>query len=191
MGLLFALYLGRSWVLSQVAYFLDVSTPPQPCDYVLVLGGGANSRPFVAAALVRSGLAKGVLIPTVKRSAENLEGTVPTEQELIRQVLLARGVPAEVLITLPGECSSTQEEARVLKQFLQQHPEARVAIVTHQFHTRRARLQFRRELGERMNQVSLIGVPSDTFDAENWWQREEGVVTYLNEYLKWAFYSAK
>ena len=70
LAVLLGLYLARAELLPPVARFLDVSEPPVVVDDVMVLGGGSDTRPFIAAALVKSGKARQVLIPTVKLVAQ-------------------------------------------------------------------------------------------------------------------------
>jgi uncharacterized SAM-binding protein YcdF (DUF218 family) len=183
-----ALYLSRAALLPPVARFLDVSEAARRVDYVLVLGGGRETRPFVATALVRSGYAGKVLVPAVKSDPEVEAGIMLPEQEVIRRVLLARGVPAESIILLSGEVSSTQDEAQALAEFLQTQPESTVAVVTNGFHTRRARGIFQRALGERASRVHFVAAPLDGCDESNWWRTEEGFQCYLSEYAKLGYY---
>jgi uncharacterized SAM-binding protein YcdF (DUF218 family) len=182
-------YLARGRLLPAMGRFLDVSEPPRPVDAVLVLEGGANDRPFVAAALVRAGLAGRVLVPTVKRSADNEDDLLPPEHELIRRVLLVRRVPPECIIPLPGECDSTLDEARALARFLDAEPETTVAVVTHGYHTRRARSLFRRVLGGRIARVHFVAAPTEDCSADDWWCSEEGFTAYTAEYFKLVMYS--
>lgn len=185
------LYFERHRVLPQIARYLDVSAPPEPVDYVMVLGGGNETRPFVAAALVRARFATGVLVSTAQASPEALAGLVPTEQEIIRRVLLARKVPAEAIQILPGECTSTNDEAHVLAEFMRREPNCRVAIVTTNLHSRRASWIFRKILGSRASQVRFVAPATGGFSADNWWQCEHGFRACMNEYLKLGFYFAR
>jgi uncharacterized SAM-binding protein YcdF (DUF218 family) len=191
LALLLGGYLGRGALLPAVACFLDVADSPHPVDAVLVLGGGAPDRPFVAAALYRAGLAGRVLVPTVRVSLDGDDGLYPPEHELVRRALRARGVPDDCILLLPGECTSTRDEAQALSRFLDTQPGARVAVVTHGYHTRRARLLFRRALGERMNQVHFVAAPTDRCRADDWWGSEEGWATYLTEYTKVLIYQVR
>ena len=189
LGALTSGYLARGWWMPVIATFLDVSEPPRQVDCVQVLGGGADSRPFVAAALVRAGLAKRVLVPTVREPLDNLDGAMPPENELFRRVLAAREVAVESVVNLPGVCDSTLDEARGLAAYLETEPNATVAVVTNAFHTRRARLLFRRVLGPKMKQIHFVAAPDDHFEPESWWRTEEGFVTYVNEYCKLLLYT--
>jgi uncharacterized SAM-binding protein YcdF (DUF218 family) len=189
--LLLALYMARGWLLPEAARALDVSEPPPRVDAVMVLGGGATTRPFVAAALVRAGLARRVLVPGVRLSPGQEEGLAPPESEVIRRVLRARGVLDGDVVTLPGEAASTRDEARALACFLDGDPGATVAVVTNGFHTRRARLLFRRELGERLSRVHFVAAPTDGFNTDDWWRHEEGLGCYLTEYVKLVYYGLR
>ncbi|MBL8794546.1 MAG: YdcF family protein [Planctomycetia bacterium] len=180
------LFLARNALLPPVARFLDVSEPPLKSDYALVLGGGSDVRPFVAAGLYKTGWVKQVLLPKVKLSPEAEQGVMASEQETTARVLAARGVPAEAVRLLPGECASTADEAASLALLLDAEPNARVLIVTHTFHTRRARSIFHRALGARAGQVHFIAAPTDGYSADDWWQSDDGFGCYANEYMKLA-----
>jgi uncharacterized SAM-binding protein YcdF (DUF218 family) len=177
-------FLLRGWWLPPVGQFLDISEPPAKVDAVMVLGGNINTRPFVAAALVKTGRAQRVLLATIKPPYGSGDGFGVAEHELTKKILLARGVRAGLIVLLAGECNSTEDEANALARFLDNEPGLRVAIVTSNFHTRRTRLLLARVLGERMQQITFVGAPTDGFDTETWWQDEEGVVTYSTEYMK-------
>ena len=59
MGLLWATH---RQLLVALARWTDVGARPQPADYVMILNGDEETRPFMAAALVKAGLAHHVLI---------------------------------------------------------------------------------------------------------------------------------
>jgi uncharacterized SAM-binding protein YcdF (DUF218 family) len=189
-GLLVGAYLGREVLLPPVAGFLDVSEHPGPVDAVLVLGGGVEDRPFAAAALYRAGLTRRILLSTVEDSPETEDHLLPPEHEIARRVLLARGVPARHIVLLEGVCVSTVDEAKALARFLDDEPDTSVAVVTHGYHTRRARALFRRALGERASQVRFFAAPCGDFRADDWWRSETGVTTHVLEYLKLVRYRA-
>jgi LPXTG-motif cell wall-anchored protein len=184
LALLAAAWLARGWLLPAAGRFLDVSEPPREVDAVMVLGGGPTTRPFVAASLARAGLARRVLVPTFTED----DSASLSEQEVVRRVLRARGVPDGAVVTLPGAVERTQDEAWALARFLDEEPGATVAVVTSDFHTRRARMLFRREVGSHIDRVHFVAAPTDGFGADDWWRCEEGAATYLLEYFKLAYY---
>jgi len=154
-------------------------------------GGGNRTRPFVAAALVNAGLADQVLLCRDKPTLVALDGLLPPEHEIDRQVLLMRGVPADRIILLDDEAGSTFDEAHALGRFLETRPDSSVVVVTTNFHTRRARWIIREVLGERSDGISFVAAPTDGFDESNWWHYEEGFQTYAMEYVKLPYYWAR
>ncbi len=187
-GLLGGLYGTRGILLPAMGRWLDVGQPPQPSDYVMVLGGGEDIRPFVAAALVKAGFARKVLASTSAVSPENEAGLLPPCHEIIRQVLLCRGVPPDSILLLDHESVHTFDETQALAHFLESVPACRVIVVTSDFHTRRSRWAASRILGDRASRVSFVSAPSDDFVLDHWWQTERGFEAVTSEYLKLAFY---
>lgn len=188
---LLLLYAGRKQILSAAARFLDVSDPPQATDYVMVMGGDQETRPFAAAALLNAGLARKALVARIKPYGDSLDGIIASEQEIIRSVLVAQGASPDAIVILDKECASTFDEACALAKFLESEPRSSVTVVTSCYHTRRVRLIFRKTLGEHAARVRFLGAPTDGFDATNWWHFESGLIAYLNEYLKLAFYKLR
>jgi uncharacterized SAM-binding protein YcdF (DUF218 family) len=177
----------RHALLSAAGRILNVSTPlKEPVDCVMVLGGWANTRAFTAAEIMKAGLARNVLLARFHEIGATRDDIYPSEDDLIRQVLIQSGVSPDAFISLDRVVNSTQDEARCLADFLTLHPGVRVAVVTSDYHTRRARLLFSRACSPGTANLQYIGAPTDGFDASNWWQYETGVVNYLTEYLKLA-----
>src|SRR5262249_47011517 len=105
-------------------------------------------------------------------------------EELLREILVRRGVAADAVVELPGEVASTRDEARVLRQFLEMHPGHSVAVITSDYHTRRARSIFAAQLGNCAGQVHLVAAPTERFHATDWWHYEQGWKMYTGEYVK-------
>ncbi len=179
-------YVVRLPALAALGGWLNVSEPPRVADYVLVLGGDRQTRPFAAAALYRAGLARNVLLPTAGLADEE-DDLVPPEHEIARRVLRRGGVPEDAVIVLPGVVHSTFDEARALAHFLDERPNGSVTVLTSDYHTRRTRWIFRRVVGERPS-VHFAGVPPDGYGAGNWWRSEDGFRAYCFEYLKFGYY---
>ena len=133
-------------LLRAAASWLDVGQRPHKADYVMLLNGGENSRPFAAAALVKGHWARRVLVAETAASPEVIDGIVPPYHEINRRVLLSRGVAAADVAILPGAAASTYDEAAALAAFLRDKPNARVLVVTNDCHTRRSRWVFARVL---------------------------------------------
>jgi uncharacterized SAM-binding protein YcdF (DUF218 family) len=187
-SLIGAVCLLRLPLLARVGTWLDVGVVPTGYDYVLVLNGEENTRPFAAVALVKAGLAQRVILTTCASAPEQEDGLALPVHEVSRQVLLRRGVPAERIIVLERAVDSTFDEARALADFLQREPDARVAIVTNPFHTRRARWILARELGPRADQISMISAPQEDLALDRWWTTWVGRETVPAEYLRLFYY---
>jgi uncharacterized SAM-binding protein YcdF (DUF218 family) len=171
---------GRGILLTAAGAWLDVGEPlREPVDGVFILGGDADTRPFAAAALIRSGWARQALIvPTAPQPGEL------SHQELLREILLRRGVEADAVVELPGQVASTRDEARALRRFLEQHPDHSVAVLTSDYHTRRTRAIFTAQLADCAARVHFVSAPTERFTAANWWHYEQGWKMYVGEYIK-------
>lgn len=177
----------RGHILGALGEWLDVSEPPPTADYILVLGGDKQTRPFAAAILYRKGLAPQVLLPRVGLSADAEDELVPSEHAIAQRVLQRGGVPADAVILLSGDVHSTYDEGRALARFLEGRPGCSVTVLTSTYHTRRARWIFRRVVGSG-HTLHFAGVRPDGYDAGDWWQHEDGILAYGGEYCKFIYY---
>jgi uncharacterized SAM-binding protein YcdF (DUF218 family) len=179
-------------VLPVAFEWLDVGEEPQPADAVFVLLGNADVRPFVAAAIYRAGLVPRVLVAVHDNPLIRGHSYWPQRHVVYLSVLQHRGVPREDIVLLGEGSNSTKDEIDALGNYLRQHPDANVLMVTSHFHTRRSRWTLRRRLGDLAQRVRIVSSPEDQFDAENWWLSKEGFVLVSMEYLKllayWYFY---
>jgi len=185
------LYAARGRILPAAACWLDVGQPPQAAEYVMVLGGEYNTRPFVGAALWKAGLARQVLLARVIEDPDVEDGIVPPHHEVERRVLVRRGVPEDRIVFLGEQANSTFDEARLLADFLAIWPESRVNVVTSDYHTRRTRWVFARVLGERVQQVAFVSAPTEDFPADGWWQTDKGFRAVMGEYVKLVLYGLR
>lgn len=174
--------------LPSLARFLDVGTTPSKVDYVMVMGGGIENRPFTAAALFKKGWCQRILVSEIRPSPGS-ENLLPPEHELTTAVLRTLGVPADRIVILTGNHAATFHEIDSLGRLLRREPHARVIIVTDAVHTRRTRWSVRRILGEEAARISFVSALSDGYDADTWWQSGEGFFMVTSEYLKLLFYS--
>jgi uncharacterized SAM-binding protein YcdF (DUF218 family) len=179
------LFLCRLPILVGAARLLTLDDPEIPADYLVVLGGGLETRPFTAAELYRRGLAPAALL---FEHAQDPAAEGPGADELHRRVLTLGGVPPRAVLTLPGPVASTEDEARALRRFLGARPAGRVTLVTSPEHGRRAKWIFRRTLSGLPVEIYVANAPHPLFDESNWWRSDQGVLAYLHEYLKLPVY---
>lgn len=186
LGITVLLLMWWNWypLLTAWGQFLDIGRPlSEPVDVVFVLGGDLESRPFVAAEIYREGYTSSILVSQPQpHSMDFLGGR--TEGDLMRGVLLARDVPADVIHDLPLTVDSSRGELDALKGYVVQERPKRVAIVTSDFHTRRVRLLAGRVCAVPGTEIVYVSAPVDTCRPANWWQNEDGIGTYLLETVK-------
>ena len=165
--------------------------PPQKADAVVLLNGGLNTRPFVAAALVHGGWAPKILLNTVAAHPSEISGAVPPYFEITLKVLDYGGVPRDRVVLLDSAAATTFDEAKAVADYLADHPAKRLMIVTEGPHTRRARWIFQRVLAGRPVEIEMVSAPADEFDSENWWRSEEGFLFVVSEYFKLFYYGLR
>lgn len=177
----------RESVLPPFAAWLDLGEHPGCARYAMVLPGDEIRRPLTVAGLIRSGLARDVLIPQNAKTADIKDGIIPPTAEISRKILLHRGIPADRIVLLPTESRTTFDDAQALGEFLRGKDD-RVTIVTSAFHTRRARFVFDKVLGPTSDRIWILSAPNPGFVTERWWESREGLRLVLTEYLKLGFY---
>jgi uncharacterized SAM-binding protein YcdF (DUF218 family) len=187
-----AAYALRAPLLTGVARLLTVRDPVPRADLVLVLGGELNTRPFHAAGLYRRGVAPRVVLVRERAGPAVRQGLYPALTDVAVTILRRGGVPDSAIVVLepPGGASSTADEARALRGYLRATGLRRVAVVTNEYHSRRARIALRRGVRGLPAEVLMAPAPAWGFTERDWWRSEEGLVAYFNEYVKLAVYLA-
>jgi uncharacterized SAM-binding protein YcdF (DUF218 family) len=183
-----AAWLGRNRLLSAAGQWLNVGEAARTCDYIVILPGGEETRPFVAAAMVKSGQAQTVLIPRVESTPDVLDGTCRPSHEIICDVLVRRGVPSASVEYIGAGSTNTYTDSLALREFLAGRPQSTVTVVTSDFHTRRARWIFGRVLAERRDEIHFVAAPDDRVDELSWWHSRAAAWSRVSEYGKMAAY---
>jgi uncharacterized SAM-binding protein YcdF (DUF218 family) len=181
-------WLLRGAILTCAAGFLAVEDPLRRADVIYVLGGDPEGRPAHAAALYRRGMAPRVALPRVEAAHTVRTGLMPSLTDVNLAVLRRGGVPdsAIALLERPGGTTSTADDAAVLAAYVRRTGAKTVIAVTSDYHTRRARWHLRRALKGTGATLVMRGVRDPRFSERNWWRSEAGLVTYANEYLRFA-----
>jgi uncharacterized SAM-binding protein YcdF (DUF218 family) len=180
----------RTPLLRSAAHAWVVHEPLAQADGILVLGGGRDWRPFAAANLYLNGQAPRVLVLQPEATPSQSFLQQPTEAEISLAILAKKGVPAEAIERLAPAVTSTREEALALRDWALQNQAKHIVIPTDPFHTRRVRWIFDRALVGTSTEVHVIATPHPRYTEENWWQDEEGFLTFQNELVKSLYYLA-
>jgi uncharacterized SAM-binding protein YcdF (DUF218 family) len=182
------LFLLHGPILRGVGNWFVVDDPPARGDFIYVLNGDPNIRPFHAASLYHEGYARRVVIPRAELRPAEAMGLLPSDTDVSIEVLRRKGVPDPAIEVLPvsGGVTSTRDEARVLRAYLRGEPATRVLVVTSSYHTRRARWTIERELGDAQVEIRMMAAPDERFGPADWWTNETGFLSYINEMIKWT-----
>jgi uncharacterized SAM-binding protein YcdF (DUF218 family) len=187
-----AAWIEREALLRGAADLWIVSDPVTPADAVVVLGGGVDVRPFVAADLYTKGIVKKVLLSKVKEPPSVEIGAVTSDTEDERQVLLRLGVPEAAIETFGNANKNTQEEATALKNWTERNTASVLIIPTEIFPARRVSWMFRREFAGTKIRIEVPSFdPTRLYTRADWWKSEDGVISFQNEILKYLYYRLK
>lgn len=187
-GIVAILWLARAPILTAIARFLTVEDPVEPADVILMFPGEANVRPTRTAELYDAGLAPTIVVPRARNPNGDTLGVMPNLTDAAAVVMQRLGVPREAIVVLdtPGGSTSTREDVRIFREYVERHGVRRVIAVTSMYHTRRARWALRRALDGLSVKIMMAPAAELSFSETDWWQSEAGMVSYFEEYVKWV-----
>ena len=184
---------GTAWSVYHLGAFLYDEQPLQRADAIFVFAGTRMERALEAADLYKQGYAELVVLTEELSDGaiEELAGRgimVPTDAEVARDVMIRLGMPPDAIVIAPGVHNSTGQEAQTLRSLARVRGWRRVIVVTSKFHTRRAGLAARREVGGMGVEVIARGSRYDSADAAHWWRTRSDVRWVLLETEKLIAY---
>jgi uncharacterized SAM-binding protein YcdF (DUF218 family) len=189
--LVVGVWVERAPLLRGAADLWIVSDPVTRSDVVAVLGGGLETRPFVAAELYRKGLVNKVLISQVPESRSTTIGGIPGHSELNRVLLVKLGVP-ETDIEMFGQGNrNTMDEALALRDWAEQRHVSQIIVPTEIFAARRVRWTFYREFEQSSVRLEIPSFEAPGYARAEWWKTEAGLIAFQNEVLKYLYYRLK
>jgi uncharacterized SAM-binding protein YcdF (DUF218 family) len=168
-----------------------VSDPVSPANAIVVLGGGLDTRPFVAAELWRRGLADKILISQGPEERAVSMGAIPSHSELNREILLKLGVPAGVIETFGTANRNTRDEASALREWADRNAASVFIIPSEIFSARRVGWIFRREFFGTAVSIEVPSFEPPGYSRGDWWKTEQGLIAFQNEFLKYIYYRLK
>ena len=184
-------WLLREPVLLGAAELWIVSDPVSRANAIVVLGGGLEMRPFVAAELWRKGLADKILISQGSEERAVSIGAIPSHTELNREILLKLGVPAGVIETFGTANRNTRDEAVALREWAERNAASVFIIPSAIFPARRVRWIFRHEFSGTDIIIEVPSFESPEYTRWDWWKTERGVIAFQNEFMKYIYYRWK
>jgi uncharacterized SAM-binding protein YcdF (DUF218 family) len=184
-------WLIREPLLRGAANLWIVSDPVGRATAIVVLGGGLETRPFVAAELWRKGLADKILISQGAEERAASVGAIPSHSELNREILLKLGVSAGAIEKFAVASKSTRGEAVALREWTEQNGASAFIIPSEIFPARRVRWIFRREFSGTAVRIEVPSIEPPGSTRSDWWKTEEGLLAFHNEVLKYIYYRLK
>ena len=179
----------RTALLQSAADLWVTSDPITSADAVVVLGGGADVRPFVAADLYSRGLVRKVLVSQVEDAPPTKIGVVLKHDEVNLRILRKLGVPDSAIELFGNGSRNTWDEAVALKAWTKQHTTSALIIPAEVFFARRARWVFNHEFSGSGIRIEVPSFdPPNGYSRANWWKTEGGLITFQNEILKYLYY---
>lgn len=185
-------WIERVALLRGAANLWIVSDPITPADAVVVLGGGEDMRPFVAADLYSKGLVRKILVSQVESGRSVKIGAVPSHTDTNVKVLRKLGVPDDAIELFGNGNKNTRDEAIALKSWTKRQATSVLVIPAELFFARRVRWIFQREFSGTTVHIEVPSFdPPSGYSRAEWWKTEAGVVTFQNEVLKYFYYRLK
>jgi uncharacterized SAM-binding protein YcdF (DUF218 family) len=179
----------RDTLLQGAADLWVVSDKITHADAVVVLGGGYDVRPVVAAKLYRDGIVPKVLLSRATEIVVN-EKQATAEQIDVR-VLLQLGVPHNAIEFFGQGSTSTHDEALTLKEWATRHQVSRLIVPAEVFFARRARWVLRQAFLKTNIRVEVPSFdPPLAYSRLEWW-KSGGWRTFPIEIIKYLYYRVR
>ncbi len=186
--LLAGAWAARRPLLVGAGHLLIVRDPLRHADAIVLLSGDFDTRPQEAARLYHQGLAPRIILAREKDPPSVQLGIWPGNTRADLMVLQRLGVPSSAVLVLPfpGGTTSTWDESRAIREWAYNAKPSRIIVVTSLFHTRRAHWLIAGQLQGLRVDVRMDPVRSWQYDEHNWWQNEQGLIDYFEEYPKFV-----
>ena len=160
-------------------------------DAIVILMGSMEDRILEAWDLYKQEMTQRIIIVDESMSAykvlDKLGIDIISNSEQVRDALITLGIPADNIVILSGNATSTQMEAIRIRTYLTDNPDIdSLILVSSAPHTRRASMIFKYAFKQTENPIHIFCSPSSytNFNAEKWWRDKEGCEAVLMEYLK-------
>lgn len=192
--MLSAVYLNRVSIFRSMGHFLHYQSELKKADVIIVLSGGGSIRLEKGIELFKQGLAPEMMLTIpddIPPKSPGYDGLVK-ETRIYKAVLNLRNVPMEAVQWSDKVFYSTYGEGLYLENWLLKQGYDSAIVVTGYFQARRA-LFTMNHIFEDHPEIEIMIAPSESenFDADNWWENENGLIYVENEYMKFLYYYLK
>lgn len=164
---------------------------PTSGDAIVVLMGSIADRVLHTADIyAQKKVGKVIVVEESMGAFSELEdrgADIISNSTQARNAMIKLEIPADSIVLLPGDATSTQMEAIVVRDYLRNHKDIdTLIIVSSSTHMRRASMIFKGAVKELEQPVAILTSPSTytNFNKEKWWKDREGIQRVLMEYVK-------
>ena len=166
---------------------------PVHADAMILLMGSISERVLQTADLYHENVAGKVWIVEegmgAYRTLEERGVQIISNTTQVLDALITMGIPADSIVILSGDATSTRMEAEITRDYLFTRSGIdTLLLVSSADHTRRAFKIFEAAFSPFEEPVALYCSPSSytDFDAEKWWRSRNDIQDVVMEYLKLA-----
>lgn len=188
---LLVLFVFRKPLLRSIANFLiceNISSESLP---VFVLSGSAFDRGNKAFELYTSGKARTICCTGINQAGDLKAMNINISEGLVTMKHLANMGVADSLLTYIPLGTSTIEESEAIMDYCKQKRWKKITILSSRFHTRRIHFVFNQKFSDNGIEICICGAPSSSYNENNWWTNEDGLIAVNNEYIKLLYYMIK
>jgi uncharacterized SAM-binding protein YcdF (DUF218 family) len=193
---LLVILFSHQYILEKIGYFLIFEQRPLKADVIVALNGRDTERSLAAADLYNNGFANLIVLSKGFEPAgdEELRKRVnngfKNRKIFFQWAIEGMGVPKESFKLIGDGVTSTYDEAKITKQFLETNGYKSILLVTSKWHSKRAYLTFQSVLNKKEIRIKIIVIPSsyDNFDPGSWWNKEEDAELVFREYVRLFYY---
>jgi uncharacterized SAM-binding protein YcdF (DUF218 family) len=174
-------------LLRAAGWALVVNEPVRPADVVVISSDSGGAGALQAADLVKNGIGTRVAVFTDPPSGEDFEFIrrgLPYEDEGARQIRQLGLLGVTDVVQIPRAEAGTEEEARVLPPWCDQHKLKSIVFVAARDHSRRTRRVLNRAMEGHLTRVTVQPARYSNFDPDRWWETHSGIRTEIIEFQK-------
>jgi uncharacterized SAM-binding protein YcdF (DUF218 family) len=173
--------------------WLVVRDVPVKADTMVILMGSIADRVLHTADLYEEGLAEKIILVEESMGAyrilEERGVNIISNTRQVYNAAVSLGVPSDSIKILPGDATSTQMEAIIIREYLSDNPAIdTLLLISSASHTRRVSMIFRSAFRKAEMPVHLAISPSkySGFNPDRWWRDRDDIQEVIMEYLKIA-----
>jgi hypothetical protein len=183
-----AIWFCHPWLLQCLAKLAIADNPRPDAEYLVLYADEASAsyrRVYdAAAAAYRANPRRTILLIEPRPHILEQYGILPGFSALSRRELGSRGVADSAIRTLDGTASDTWRAARLLGQWLQDHPEGKVEFYVDRFQSRNLCCVAGQVLQPALaKRIFIHPLPDSKYDETDWWKSRDGVKAFMFAHL--------